>query len=442
GVKLSVLWDGNRFITCDNLDYLAQEGQLGKPVREPLKRGATLTIEEPVGYGAPNKVLGTFTLAQDAAEIPNSEYTPTIPILAEPRTFMALVPADKALEVVKAIKAKYEREMGKVRNRLPLHIGIVYAHRRMPLRAILDAGRRMLKRGEGRGAKGKGLTWQVVEFSPNRPLPELEQEGKGELVYRKPKEKKGKITDQFDQWHKVVIEREIAGQKRSLTWYVPALMGDGKTEDWWYPYVFWQKDKANNADPSTASTHRSRYFKVNGNLQLGWVVHAAELKKGDTIYFTPATFDWVWLDSASRRFEIAYGDDGQRLNPAFKRRPYLLDELDFLERIWDTLRNHLTRTQIHALCELIGMKREEWNVKEVSLAEFDDQGNPIPPDDVFWQFCYEALANAEWRKDKGKFPWGDDKTRHKWLACWANYAACGWLTDAVELHLQIMKEEV
>jgi len=35
--------------------------------------------------------------------------------------------------------------MGKVRNRLPLHLGVVYAHRRTPLRAVLGAGKRMLR---------------------------------------------------------------------------------------------------------------------------------------------------------------------------------------------------------------------------------------------------------------------------------------------------------
>ena len=59
---------------------------------------------------------------------------------------MALVPADKALDVAQAIKTKYETEMGKVRNRLPLTLGLVFAQARTPLAAVLDAGRRMLKR--------------------------------------------------------------------------------------------------------------------------------------------------------------------------------------------------------------------------------------------------------------------------------------------------------
>ena len=69
-----------------------------------MQPGSTFPLEEPAGYGGANRKLGAITVAQVA---PLSDaYTPAIPILAEPRTFMALVPANKALAVVKAIKAK------------------------------------------------------------------------------------------------------------------------------------------------------------------------------------------------------------------------------------------------------------------------------------------------------------------------------------------------
>ncbi|MGC9423957.1 hypothetical protein, partial [Vibrio sp.] len=111
GVRMSVVWDSGEksFITSDNLEYLVTKEQLDKPLQSVLQGGANLTIEEPVGYGAKTKVWGVVEIST-VAEIPNSAYTPVISILAEPRNFMALVPADKALEVVEAIQAKYERE--------------------------------------------------------------------------------------------------------------------------------------------------------------------------------------------------------------------------------------------------------------------------------------------------------------------------------------------
>lgn len=150
--KLSVLHNDGQLITTDNLRYAAK--QLGAKSEEYTNDEDTaefvrqrllnqqVTIEEPTGYGSPNKLRGTLNISNITFDA--TEYSPVIPILAEPRTFMALVPADKSLEVVKAIQTKYEREMGKVRNRLPLHLGVVYFQRRTPLRAALDAGRQML----------------------------------------------------------------------------------------------------------------------------------------------------------------------------------------------------------------------------------------------------------------------------------------------------------
>ncbi len=400
-VRMSVVWDphNSRFITADNLAYL--KGRLAKNVKDILKRGTTWTIEEPTGYGSKNKVWGTITLDSDAEEIPNSQYTPAIPILAEPRTFMALVPADKALKVVEEIKAKYEREMGKVRNRLPLHLGIVYAHRRAPLRSILDAGRRMLRQS----ARPEG--WKVVCAS--RKLVE-----RGDLL---PSRFSADSDGQFKEWLEILLERD----GRRARWFVPAVMGDGQTLDQWYPYVF--------MDGSTEPVDRDRRFKAPNPWtgSDGWLVHAADLRTDDVVYFTPATLDFQWLDSAGRRFEISYDDRGQRRG--LPRRPYLLDELEALEGIWATLKSHLSKNQIYILRDLIETKREEWQVRETRFAE----------EDPYWNFCRQALANTDWKRD----PWQTEGIDRKiWLDRWANYSVRGWIADAIELHLQIMKEEI
>jgi len=215
GIRLSVVWDkpGGRFITADNLGYLAGDEQLGKPVDDVVQPGYQFHLEEPTGYGGTNRDLGAITV--DTVERIEQPYPPVIPILAEPRTFMALVPARHALDVACAIKTKYEREMGKVRNRLPLHLGIVYAHRRTPLRAVMDAGRRMLKQK----ALDPVGEWRVAEKVTKQTgsLPRGLTDG----------------THQFAEWYAVRLENRTLD--RSLTWYIPAVMGDGQTEDAWYP---------------------------------------------------------------------------------------------------------------------------------------------------------------------------------------------------------------
>ncbi|HEX9926569.1 MAG TPA: hypothetical protein VGD99_28240 [Anaerolineae bacterium] len=413
--RLSVVWDPDhsRFITCDNLAYATQL------LRKDVKTAITgkLTIEEPAGYGSQNKEWGTIAVDQVQA-INDKEgnpvtYTPAIPILAEPRTFMALVPADKALDLAQAIKTKYEREMGKVRNRLPLHLGVVYFHRRTPLRAALDAGRRMLRQKP----LGGETTWTVQETPAEQPGDKLLD----------PELKKD--TAQFEKWYAV----ELKQGERELTWRVPAVMGDGATEDVWYPYVFLETDN----DDSRVNG-RQRAFKglrptANG-AEACWLVHVADLRADDRVYFTPATLDFEWLDTTGRRFEIAYDENGRRRGRF--TRPYLLDELEALQMIWNTLSYHLTTNQIYILRDLVEARRLEWQV--------------ATNDPTFRQFCREAIANTGWLPGvageqshrEGNKPWevdGEDKP--VWLSRWADYAAHGWLNDVVELYLQVMKAE-
>ncbi len=410
-VKLSVVWNGKHFITCDNLDYLESERQLGCPVKEALSSSTTVRVEQPLGYGAQNKYIGEFVVS-DVKTLANSEYIPTIPILVEPRTFMALVPAEYAIEIVKEVKAKYEREMGKVRNRLPLHLGVVFAHRRTPLRAILDAGQRLLQQGFPPG------DWSVLcaarrSVENGDPLPERFQ-GDGE--------------DHFREWIEVLLER---GDRR-LTWYVPLLMGDGQTRDVWYPYVFLKKQSVKPAG-------RKRAFKAQNpwTREEHWLVHVEDLAPDDVVFFAPATLDWIWLDTNARRFEIAYDERGQRRSPKLRHRPYLLDELEMIEYIWQTLETHLHRNQIHILREMIEAKGEAW-------------GYPSSYDEAFRRFCRDLLAEAEWhegsREDavpenrRGRLPWeADGLKKSEWLERWADYAARGWLADAVELYGEILK---
>jgi len=310
------------------------------------------------------------------------------------------VPANKAFEVVKAIKTKYEREMGKVRNRLPLHIGVVYAYRKMPLRAILDAGRRMLKQ------KWNNKRWEVV--CPARKLIE-----KGDKL---PERFHDDQNGQFKEWFEVLIRQG----NRTLTWYVPAKMGDGVTDDHWYPYVF--------LESSSEPTDRSRYYKAISpwNPSHSWLVHAGELEPGDGIYFTPATFDFEFLDTNARRFEIAYDEDGKRKNSLTK--PYLLDEVEILDKIWKFLtqkqngKPRLSTTQIFALREIIETKREEW---------FDEPHNSLA-DENFKKFCHDLFVNAQWQ-------WGKPgENELKWLA---DMAVRGYFTDAVYLFHHVMKEK-
>lgn len=401
-VRLSVIWDKSkeRFVTTDNLWYLSKTEQLGKDVRLCLQdhKGKQLRLEESVGYDSADRMWGAIEI-QDVMEILDSSYIPVIPILAEPRTFMALVPADKSLEIAKAIKEKYEREMGKVRNRLPLHLGIVYAGRRTPLRAVLDAGRRMLK---------------VPAWPENGWHVEEVQDGIAENSSTLPK---GFQSDpHFSQWRCIRLSRD----GYQVVWQVPLRMGDGVTEDDWYPYVFF--------DAAVEPVDRQRRLQTinpwtNKN---GWLVHTSELQKDDTVYFMPATLDFEFLDTTSRRFEIAYDDQGQRRNPRKRTRPYLLDDLSRLKKLWREM-SRLEKSQRRQVIAIIETIRETWFG--------DDQEGKSLTDNVFRQFVHDTLANAAWPKN---YSWENipNSQREELITAGAK----GELADLAELHLQILKE--
>lgn len=416
-VKLSVVWDSDnhRFITCDNLEYLAKPELLGAPVVDFLK--GKLTLEEPTGYGSKNKMWGKIII-ESVHEMENSSYTPAIPILSEPRTFMALVPADKAVDIVQAIKTKYEREMGKVRNRLPLHLGAVYFQRRTPLRAALDAGRRMLDY-KSTSSQNNDEVWTVTEDAQRGTLP-------GEKLYLAEKK-----PGQFAK----TITVELKRNGRSFTWYVPAKMGDGATPDNWYPYVFFYSDKDGQHNPRDCSEQRACVFKgirpkSDGTSEECWLIHASQLKKDDKIYFTPATFDFQWLDTSARRFEIAY-EKGCRRNHL--NRPYLLDELDEIQTAWGMVQN-LSKSQLYAMRDLVEAKRADW---------FTDPQKSLE-DSTFRDFCVDVIRNTQWpkklltaRTEKGK------KTLpQKTVEQLTNWTINGLLTDVVELYLSIMKKDL
>jgi hypothetical protein len=396
--RMSVIWDGQHLISTDNLSYTTV--QLGiKPEDRQTPADAALAV----GTWLEDNKHKSFSLISDdeknkrvdiqIADIDyqNAAYATAIPILTEPRTFMTLVPADQALAIVAAIKIRYEREMGKVRNRLPLHLGLVYFHRRTPLRAALDAGRRMLKYELG---TAQDEVWRVTE-KVQGPLPD----GKIHLAEKE--------NGQFAQTVTVKLERN----RRSLTWHVPAKMGDGQTDDNWYPYVFIKSD-VNGRSPAFKGIRPTSDNKS----EECWLLHASQLQKDDQIYFTPATLDFQWLDSTARRFEIDYGENGRRRDHL--TRPYLLDEHDEIEAAWTMLRT-LSKNQLYTLRDTVEEKRAAWFVEPHESLK----------DDTFKQFCADIIRNTKWKT-------AVDTTKL------TNWAINGLLADAIQLHVSIMKDKL
>lgn len=364
GIRLSVFYAGNNsFVVIDNLQRLAIKMDApseilktydasAEYVETHLKGKLIIYDQEIIG-----KKIGEFSISNVMAE--PKPYVKAVQILSEPSTFMAIVPASKAMNVAKHIQEKYDREMGKVKNRLPITLGMIFAKSHMPLAALIDAGTRMLN-NHSREEK-----WFIYEDA------------------------------------QIVGSDCIICFENGIKWQIPVKMGDGKTDDVWYPNFYLDG----------CPKGRTTMFQVNKNC----LVHAKELKKGDVVKICLSRFDFEFLDSASRRFEVSYDEEsGKRRDKIRGQRPYLLDELDDFERLWKTISEELSSSQIKETVGLIETKREEWMLKT--------------DDPVFKNFVHNVIQNANWMHGKPDNMIELEKA-----------ALSGKLRDIVELYMNILK---
>jgi len=384
---LNLVWvpgdNGNKghFISAGNLGYIAR--QLGKDIsvedyleKEFVKNGRQPILRNPdarAGQDSFNLLAGKRITQVERQKAP---YSTAIPILAEPRRFMILVPADRSLAIIDMIKKKYEGELGKVRDRLPLHLGVIYAGRRTPIRSVLEAGHAMLDMaGPADMETGKGWEgWRLVKNTPSN-------NGERELIFA-----------------------------NGITWRISVQTGDVKIEDRWYPRFYvgdtWERKQWKHIDKLSA---RESNLPVDKDCRV-WV--------------RPSRFDFEFLDTNARRYEIHYNKEGRRPR---RTRPFYLEDLDRLERLWEALKP-LNASQAHQVIYTIEATRERWFGR--------DNGGRSLEDDVFRQFVADTLAGAAWPPDK---PWRDIPA--EWHEKLIRSGGCGELADLAEWHLEILKEK-
>lgn len=361
GMSFSVFYSDGRFFIIENPAWLArkitrvEEGDPRARIREFLKN-KEVKVREP---GGGSREIGELRVERSTDD--EKCYSPVIPIASDPGTFMALVPADRAVEVAKRVKGKYETEMGKVRSKLPLTLGLVFAGSRTPLAALMDAARGML------GREVQEERWVLADNVHTC-------DGNYLLTFT-----------------------------NGVTWQVPGKMGDRETDDNWYPYLYVSEEPSDNIS-------RFQHPKTRA-----WLVHASCLKEGTSVIVSPSTFDFEFLDTSSRRWEVDYDEKGRRWKGIKSIRPYLLEELDDFRRIWESLVESLSTSQIRRVVGLIETKRLGW------------RGGG--EDRVLEGFVHDVLRNAHWRDGVPAVP-----------PMLEEAAMSGMLRDVTELYMQILKE--
>jgi len=427
GIVPTVEVQGDRVtcITIENLGYIAV--QLGAPKRtctDPCaaanwvlkwllsgsdkEKSRVVRIKAAHGYGHGKEDCGTANI--DDVRLAGEDYRPVIPVLANPRVFAVLLPANAAVELVQRIHRKYTKEMGKVRWRLPLTLGTVFFPRHLPLRIVLDAGWRLLVQER----RQVSITAVVTDAKPAGTAVHDQLNHPSGSPWPSMVAVKVEVADSALDQH----ERQVR-----LCWEVPTMMGDSRTFDIWYP---WVKLAAPNApaDRPLSFGHGSKTW-----------LHVMELKDGDEIEFCPSMWDFVFLDSAGERFTISYDEKGRRLG--LKRRPYYLEEIDKLVELWNHVRKGLNSAQLHDLWQTLLERYVRWALDNNGAAQ------PATANDKTWQrFCRDTLLNAGWKTKNAEILEliGEVLSESPSLDHLTGLTASGALFDLFELYMTILKE--
>lgn len=410
GVKASFVCDGDRFISAFNLSYVVKQLQLDIPIgtsengvaekiKDFIEKQKSLDVyEDIIESKKENKV---FSITQCEVTMEKHNYSPIIPILRDPEQFMVLVPTNKALEVVDKIKTEYEIQFSKVRNRLPLHMNMVFFNRKQPLYASLDAARRMLARESDYNA-----LWEV------KAIDEVDADMYPHSM--------GKLTNKCK---KITLKRDNNKLNDECTFFVSYGLGDPNKEDIWYPYFFAEEKAMGTPEFNKRAYYFSAPFPSNkddNNYEKKDLVYVKDLKMGDKVYFAPSTLDFEFLDVTSRRYELIYEDD-ERLPKVgeWATRPFLIDDLTIISEVWNDF-SKLTLSQIYQFIEILDNWRQKWHITQSR-------------DKIFEKFASYALKSAF----GNKWPTLSDNSKMQLI----NMTLNGRIFDILELQLKILKNK-
>jgi hypothetical protein len=320
--RISAVWDGTSFHLVENLESLARRlrpdventiAALEAELRGPFD------VMQPTGYVpidlSPRRLNRIASFAGEVC-FEDQGYARIIELADDPRQMFVLVPAADALKVTRMLLELFQDRMGRVRNRLALDVAAIMAPVQTPFRAVMDAARRALDRPP------KRETWRIRCMAVRDEHVDL-------------------TFDNDVSW-KIDTTLPPAYEQLKAMWTHPI-------PDEHFPYF-------EDAD--------------------GRLLHVTKLRVGLDVKIEPSLFDFEFLDSASRRFEIAYDTMGRRRAAGRTHRPYPLEFVSTLERIWRVL-SRLSRTQIHWLEGILAAKLQEWD--------------ELPPG-----FVEAAFRNLEW----------------------------------------------
>jgi len=324
-------------------------------------------IWEPSDYGT--KSTKKFPKDNEQLDISveiekDSEYYPYIQVLKEPGTFVVLVPLDKSWDILKIIKKEYEIQFSKVQNRLPIKLGLVAFKRKYPLYVVMDAVKRLVN---------EKIKENVFEVLDKKRLETVENCEKFD----------GRLGN-----YALVFNIGNKNRKFKFKFYISYSLGDPDKEDWFYPYFVVVNPNGSRCADLKTKLYK-KYFKKSIGTTDVLLRHALKLEIGDKIIFEPSLFDFEFLDSNIRRFDI--GEERKHwlfTDSNNKPKPYLLWDIDNFEKLRRIIQKlRLTTTQIMNLYEMLISKIEDWGLKGVEDLK----------DDAFEKLVENAIKSAPLR---------------------------------------------
>ncbi|NTU54131.1 MAG: hypothetical protein HGA97_10635 [Chlorobiaceae bacterium] len=364
--RIGVVWDGRSFLTTENLEAASRLfGLEPYEICEYLKNEPCV-LKLPSSFGSAGKVVNARL---SLASVENAgTYYPAIPLIAEPSVCMALLPAERALDYVRKAIQAYSDEMNRVQDRLPLGIGLVFFPSRTPVRSIMEAGRSML----GMLSNNSEEDWCLQDVKKSDDGRAFIFTNHKELGFKKGfirRDSSNYLIDPWYLWHRVVNEDDTITIKEFDT-----------------------------------------------------------ISKNQKLRVKPGRFDFEFLDTSGRRFDISYDQKGRRPKPS---RPWYLADVPRLLDLWKEHFGFLSPSQRTQVIGLIENKRREWEIL-LGLDE-DEQGKPQL--DVFRRFVEDTLAGANWPNGHLWQSLSNSVIEQLVIA-----GVDGSLRDLAELHTFIMKE--
>jgi len=257
------------------------------------------------------------------------EYFPLIPYQFEPSKTLFFMPLKNVWEVMQLIKQEYEIQFNKVQNRLPINIGFVAFHKRTPMYAVLDAAKRMYSR--------KIEKKEVKICSAHEICAQKNCRLYGGKIGSKVKEIK---------------------LENGYEYHFSYSTGDPGKEDIFHPYFI---------------VENSNEWKTYVDETWKTIKHVKNLHKGDNISFYPSHFDFLWLDTNTRRLDVGE----KRIHWLFKEnspKPYNLKDIEKFERLRELLLGQLklSASQLLNIYGLLISKLEEWQLLKDKLPIEDE----------------------------------------------------------------------